>query len=212
MNSPHSLVSIILPTFNRAHILPRAIDSVLRQTYADWELIVIDDGSTDGTESLIDQYRILHPNIIYVKRPNQGPSASRNVGLEIARGVLTTYLDSDDAYEPQHVALRVAFLHEHPEVRFLHGGFRVIGEEDRLFVPDKDDPANLISIYDCIIGGTFFGYTEVFQSAGGWRGGYSEDSEFFGRITEKFAAVKVNFPTYLYYRDQTDSRCELTRM
>lgn len=93
-------VSVIIPTFNRAHTLGRAIQSVLSQTERDFEIIVIDDHSTDNTKSLIKQFG----GIKYVlNRKSQGPAGSRNQGLEEASGKYVAFLDSDDAWFPRHL-------------------------------------------------------------------------------------------------------------
>ena len=90
------LVSVVLPTYNRAQLLPRAIRSVLSQSYRALELIVVDDGSTDGTERLVRS--IADERVRYVSRVNGGPAAARNTGIEVARGALVAFQDSDDEW------------------------------------------------------------------------------------------------------------------
>lgn len=102
------LVSIILPTYNRADTLSRAIDSVVAQWFDDWELIVIDDGSQDETVALVEQRR--DPRIRLVSQENAGVYVARNRGLAEARGRLITFLDSDDAWRPHFLSLTTAFL------------------------------------------------------------------------------------------------------
>lgn len=207
-----ALVSIILPTYNRAEILPRAIESVLRQTSQEWELIIVDDGSTDTTGALLQSYSQCDHRIISVSQNNSGPAASRNTGLRIANGYYTTYLDSDDEYLPDHLSLRIEFMLAHADVHFIHGGVIVSGTNKQQYVPDARDPSKMILIEDCLIGGTFFGFTQIFRDVGGWREGYSEDSELFKRIQSKYQTAGVHFQTYLYHRDRDDSRCNtLTR-
>jgi glycosyltransferase involved in cell wall biosynthesis len=92
------LVSVIIPTFNRAHSIRKAIESVLNQSYRNIELIVVDDGSTDNTETIVNEYGT---QINYIKQINQGQSAARNTGLYKSNGVLIASLDSDDAWYPQ---------------------------------------------------------------------------------------------------------------
>lgn len=96
-------VSIVMATYNRAHTLPRAIGSVLQQTCDQWELIIVDDGSTDGTQELLSQY--VDPRIVIVSNPhNMGVAASRNRGLDIMKGEWFTLLDSDDEMVPVALA------------------------------------------------------------------------------------------------------------
>lgn len=91
------MISIVLPTHNRAHLISRAIESVVDQTYSNWELIIVDDGSTDSTKEIIDRYN--DPRIKYIYQDNQERSAARNRGIEEAAGEWICFLDSDDTYE-----------------------------------------------------------------------------------------------------------------
>ncbi|CAN4278633.1 glycosyltransferase [Pseudoxanthomonas sp. LjRoot125] len=106
-------VSVIIPTYNRRDLLPRALDSVLAQTLAVDEIIVIDDGSTDGTD---DMLRARYGDRVrYVWQPNAGVSAARNHGLQLAQGRYLALLDSDDLWLPAKTGLQVAFLDAHPD-------------------------------------------------------------------------------------------------
>jgi glycosyltransferase involved in cell wall biosynthesis len=101
MNHYVCLFSVVIPTYNRAHVLSRAIDSVVAQTYPHWELLIVDDGSTDGTEELVAEYIKSEPRIKFLKRPDnrlRGGNACRNIGAEKSSGDYVTYLDSDDYY------------------------------------------------------------------------------------------------------------------
>ncbi len=108
------VVSVIIPTFNRREYVQEAIDSVLAQTYTDYEIIVIDDGSTDGTgEALRERYG---NRVIYEWQENQGESVARNRGIALAQGEYIAFLDSDDLWLPEKLAKQVAYLEEHSEM------------------------------------------------------------------------------------------------
>jgi glycosyltransferase involved in cell wall biosynthesis len=109
-------VSIILPTYNRADTLGRAIDSVLAQSFQDWELIVVDDGSTDGT---VDLFVGMDPRVHLVRQANAGVGAARNTGLAASRGRFLTFLDSDDAWLPHFLELTTSFLRHAPHEHFV---------------------------------------------------------------------------------------------
>ncbi|HLK88726.1 MAG TPA: glycosyltransferase family 2 protein [Polyangia bacterium] len=109
-------VSIVLPTFNRADVIGRAIDSVRRQSFQDWELLIVDDGSTDGTAALLEG---LDPRLVIIRQENAGVYSARNNGLLHARGRFITFLDSDDAWAPHYLELSAAFLAHHPEAAFV---------------------------------------------------------------------------------------------
>lgn len=118
--------SIILPTFNRAHCLQQAIDSVLAQTHPHWELLVIDDGSTDDTPTVMQQYQ--DARIRYLRLPeNQGQSAARNHGLEAACGEWIAYLDSDNRMEPDFLRLMLHAAAQSPQHVLAYCAQRCIG-------------------------------------------------------------------------------------
>jgi len=105
-------ISVVLPTRNRAALLPRALASVLRQTFADFELIVVDDGSTDDTPGVIDRY----PEVRHLRCDNAGPSAARNLGVAEASGAFLTFCDADDRFRATKVAAQVDHLRAHPDL------------------------------------------------------------------------------------------------
>ena len=116
MNDPK--ISILLPTYNSARFLAEAVDSVLAQTFQDFELIVIDDGSEDETDLIMEKYlrrSQARPEILYLRVPHGGVSAARNVGLRIARGEYICFLDADDQYEATKLQKEFDYLESHPE-------------------------------------------------------------------------------------------------
>lgn len=107
-------VSVIIPTFNRAWTLSSAIDSVLAQSFQDFELIIVDDGSTDNTNALLTQYG---DTIQVLPQANRGVSAARNRGIHAARGRLIAFLDSDDEWMPEKLAVQVEFFKQNPTLQ-----------------------------------------------------------------------------------------------
>ncbi|MDT8324310.1 MAG: glycosyltransferase family A protein [Bacteroidota bacterium] len=201
------VVSILMATYNRAELLPRAVESVLLQSWQSWELLIIDDGSTDGSAALLERVAALDGRIRVIRQENAGPAHSRNRALAESSGALVTVLDSDDAYAVDHLSLRVAYMLAHPEVDMIHGGFRAIGSDAQMMIPDLHDPSRHVPLEECIVGGTFFAREGVIERAGGWEGGYGEDARLFARICAMCRVRRVEFPTYLYHRDTIDSRC-----
>jgi glycosyltransferase involved in cell wall biosynthesis len=106
------LVSVIIPTYNRGWIIQEAIDSVLAQDFADFELIVVDDGSTDNTLDIIRSYS---EDIIFLRQHNKGVSAARNRGITSSAGHLIAFLDSDDLWFPEKLTIQVDFFYSHPD-------------------------------------------------------------------------------------------------
>ncbi|HXH20121.1 MAG TPA: glycosyltransferase family A protein [Chitinophagales bacterium] len=93
--------SVIIPTYNRGHMLRRPVESVINQTFASWELIIVDDGSTDNTRQVVESFA--DPRIRYIYQPNQERSAARNTGIKNSKGQYICFLDSDDYYLPAHL-------------------------------------------------------------------------------------------------------------
>lgn len=115
------LVSIIIPTYNRADLIGETLDSVLNQTYINWECIIIDDGSTDHSLVVIQKYSNIDSRFKYLSRPNykkKGPSACRNYGIEKAKGEFVIFLDSDDLLAKTCLEYRIKFASQNPEYDF----------------------------------------------------------------------------------------------
>lgn len=199
------IVSIILPTFNRAQLIERAVNSVIKQTFKDWEIIIVDDGSSDSTFEIVNKYLQEFENIRYIKHSNRKPPLSLNAGMLASVGYYITFLGSDDAYKQDHLRLRVEYLNDHHETDLIHGGLEIIGYP---FVKDKNDLSREIHINECAVGGTFFGKRPLFFELNGFNNlAYSDDSDFLERAERSYNILKVEWPTYIYYRDTPDSIC-----
>src|SRR4030042_6253183 len=105
------LVSVIIPTYNRADCVTKSIDSVLSQTYNDYEIIVVDDGSTDNTRQILQSY-VDKCLIHYIYQDNAGCAAARNSGIRAAKGQWIAFLDSDDTWLPDKLAEQMQYLSE----------------------------------------------------------------------------------------------------
>lgn len=122
-------VSIIIPTFNCMTFLGSAIESVFAQTYADYEIIVVDDGSTDGTREWVGKYG---SKVKYYYQSNQGVSAARNLALDHASGEFIAYLDADDMWLPDKLTAQVDYLDRHQECGWVHTEVSVIDEDGKV--------------------------------------------------------------------------------
>ena len=127
------VVSVIVPTYNRAHVLPRALRSVTKQTYTDYEVIVVDDGSTDATADVVSELADLRGRVRYVKVDrNRGAAAARNRGIDEARGTYIAFLDADDEWTPTKLAAQVAlFSTAPPEVGLITTGYILFDQGGR---------------------------------------------------------------------------------
>jgi len=110
-------ISVIIPTYNRAQRLKKAIDSVLAQSQQNFELIVVDDGSDDNTAELIDKY---NSDIVYIRQENSGPAAARNRGIEKARHNVLAFLDSDDWFAENKLSTQIEAMRQNPSYLISH--------------------------------------------------------------------------------------------
>ena len=108
-------VSVIVPAYNRAHVLRRAIGSVLSQKGASFEILLVDDGSTDGTKLLAQEIEQVTPHFRYFYQPNQGPSAARNLGIQKSKAPFLAFLDSDDEWLSGKLAAQLEFFKRNPD-------------------------------------------------------------------------------------------------
>ncbi len=133
MNKKTPFVSIILPTYNRADLILDSIESVFAQSFKDFELIVIDDGSTDNTRQLLSAMAKAG-QLRYEHQENLGLSAARNRGIQLAKGQLITFLDSDDLYTPDKLQMQVDYFLKHPGAMLVHSWFSKFNEDGELGV------------------------------------------------------------------------------
>lgn len=185
------LFSVILPTYNRAYVLWRAVQSVLAQTEARWELVVVDDGSTDGTRRLLEEFR--DPRIRAVTTQNRGSSAARNSGFELSRAPYLAYLDSDNAWRPTYLATMLEAIRRHPAAVLWYCGqhttiWRRAENGGWAVEQEGDDPRAQYSLKDALqlMGpdtSCMVHVREVLAEVGGWdeECRWLEDWDFFTR-------------------------------
>lgn len=123
------VVSIVLPTYNRAAMLAEGLQSIAEQAFTDWELIVVDDGSTDRNRDVVEEFRrrVSQP-VKYIYQVNQGPGVARQRALDESRGEFIAFMDSDDPWLPHHLCVSVDALKANPDVDWVVGPARVVNE------------------------------------------------------------------------------------
>ena len=205
------LVSIILCTYNRAHLVKRAIASVLTQSYHNWELIIIDDGSADDTGQVVMPVVKSDPRIKYFYHTNKGLARSRNIGITLASGKYTTFLDSDDEYRENHLSVRIQAMEKTPSWALIYGGIEYVGPVEKLYAPDAQRTSKKIHLSKCYASGTFFARTSAFKKLKGFRHlPFAEDLDFIRRAHKKGLKIaKVKEPTYRYHVDADNRLCDL---
>lgn len=190
--------SIIIPSFNRAHTIGRAILSVVNQTYTDWELVIVDDGSTDNTMEIVESF---HDNRIkYVWQENQERSAARNHGIRLANGEWICFLDSDDEFTVDHLFSLNGQIISNPTFKIFRTGLICKLENGEEIKTKLEEDNNIINTYpfDHVV---FFAFNklvfEKFQFD--QRFYYMEDMHFLLRCHQEFPFYQVRKWTYIYY-------------
>lgn len=166
------LVSVVIASYNMAHFLPQAVGSVLRQTYPNVELIVVDDGSTDPTRSAMAPF-LAQPNVRYVRQSNAGQAAAKNRGVREARGEYIAFLDADDFWADDKLAAQVPLLQRSPAVGVVYARIRYIDEqgkpdgecEDELF---RGHVSGALFVSNFVGFGTALVKRECFERLGGF--------------------------------------------
>lgn len=128
------IVSVIVPTYECDDYLRQAIESVLSQTDCDYELIIVDDGSTDLTRPIVESYYSHHSELQYIFQDNQGVCAARNRGLQSAKGEFVAFLDADDYFLPGKLAAQVAVFRAQPELGIVNSGWRRINAAGEMLI------------------------------------------------------------------------------
>jgi len=141
-------ISVIIPTYNREEFIGAAIDSVLNQSFVDFELIVVDDGSTDMTKAIIYSYS--DERLIYIYQKNQGRSAARNRAIELARGEYIAFLDSDDFYLPNKLQQQMDYMRQNEHVDMVYTSADCIDAKKRSIKNQKYIAREEGSIYNLL--------------------------------------------------------------
>lgn len=194
MNNNTPLVSVVVPTYNRARVLPRAIQSALSQEYDDFEVIVVDDGSADDTETVVRDTMNRDSRVRYIKQKNSGVSAARNTGVKAARGGYIAFLDDDDELMPCFLRETVSRLLFLPSDIGAVGTYMVL-EDQYGWKSYSSPPAE--PFWNCIVGSGWLFRKEVFFERGIWfdeemRG--HEDWEFSIRFRQRYAISVIRLP------------------
>ncbi len=207
MNLQGPNISVIIPSFNRAETLTRAIQSVLGQTYQNFELLIIDDGSSDDTRHVVEKY----PQLIYHYQDNQGVSCARNIGCHMAKGEWIAFLDSDDEWLPTKLEQQCRFILEHPKISCVHGEEIWIRNGKRVNPKKKHQKGGgdqfISSLELCLISpSTVMLRKDVLFSLGLFREDFTvcEDYDLWLKLTSRYEVGFISEPLIRKYGGHTD--------
>jgi glycosyltransferase involved in cell wall biosynthesis len=195
-------VSVIIPCYKQAHYLPEAVQSVLDQTFTDWEIIIVNDGSPDDTIERVNF--LLNTNlgqrIILINQVNQGLAMARNNGIAIATGEYILPLDADDAIDPTFISKAVAVLECSAQVHIVHTGHQTFGHQKRNFVPGEVNFFKLVNANQISYCSLY--RREVFEMVGGYNPnmvwGYEDWDFWIGAAKRGFRFQKIDEPLFFY--------------
>ena len=201
-------VSVIIPAYNSAKYICAAIESVLAQSFLDYEIIVVDDGSTDGTGQLVTQR---YKNVKYILKPNGGASSARNFGALHSSGELIAFLDSDDAWHSEKLAAQVALMQLYPQACMCRTllGEKPIADEAKIFTPNEPIPPHFVTNeFAESFRNPYFATSTVmvrktsFDKVGGFNTSLkiAEDVDFYLRILAQSCILPVVARVALYKR------------
>lgn len=160
MPSPtEPLASVVIPNYNHAQYVGDAIRSVLAQTYHNYEIIVVDDGSTDNSHNEVAQFG---DKVKYIYQSNAGLSAARNTGIRASKGSLIGVLDADDMYEPEYLSVLVAALQKDTEAAGIYCGYQFVDHANNLLPQVEARPVEPERLYSALLGGNFFVPESIF--------------------------------------------------
>jgi glycosyltransferase involved in cell wall biosynthesis len=217
-------VSVVIPTFNRAPTLPASVASVLAQEGVDFEVVVVDDGSTDSTSAVLAG--MADPRLRVIRAPHEGIAVARNRGVAAARAPVVAFHDSDDLALPGRLAVPVAYLREHPDVDVVIQNGRVLppageGEEKPWIRPEVartlvDRPLGVTEVFRWNLGqlqGICF-TRRALEATGGFDPDFEvlEDLDLVLRVTIRFRAAFVDMPAFAYRRHAEGASADRTRL
>lgn len=212
---PDALVSGIVPVFNGAREVTRALDSILAQAHRPLEVIVVDDGSTDETGAVIAAYG---EHVRYIRQENAGPAAARNRGIRAARGELVAFLDQDDRWHPHKLAHQLAAFAANPSLDACVGHVESVWDDDTPRQADQPR-AGVVPGY---VTGTLLARRDVFDRVGLFDADlwFVDSLEWFSRATDAGITIAVLPEVLLYHRVHggnlsrrgEDSRAEALRV
>ncbi len=196
--------SVIVPVYNQPKLVLRALGSLQQQEFADWECWIVDDGSTDETSAVLQQWVAKESRcFLLTSSENRGAAAARNMALPYVRGAFVTFLDADDWYLPTHLRIRWQYIQLFPEIPWFYGSIRLLGSP---YVPDVHAPWRRIHLQQCVIGATFVIRRQVLLRLGGFpEVRYGEDYWLF-RQARRLRIAQYHIPHRTYVYDRTHSQ------
>ncbi len=200
--TPPPTVSIVIPCYQQADYLAEAVGSVVAQTFPDWEVVIVDDGSTDATAAVAADLMVRHPSrrMSLVRQANQGLPSARNSGIAASHGRYVLPLDADDVLMPEMVAKAVRLLDTDPSIAIVYTDYLRFGADSRRVETGVWSLDALA--YRCTLSGATLFRREVWLAVGGYnpnmRGGYEDWDFWIGAAERGFSGRRIREPLFRY--------------
>jgi glycosyltransferase involved in cell wall biosynthesis/MoaA/NifB/PqqE/SkfB family radical SAM enzyme/predicted SAM-dependent methyltransferase len=210
------LVSVIIPCYNQAQYLSEAVESVVAQTYTNWECIIVNDGSPDNTSDVAKELiaRYSGRQMRLLEKPNGGLAAARNSGIRSSKGIYWLPLDADDRIAPSFMDKTVRYMEEHPEIGFVYSNIQHFGLEHNIFLyPDFESDTlvygdNIVSVCSLV-------RKKVWEEVGGYnqdmREGYEDWDFWIGCVEKGWQGYRIPDPLFLYRKKEQSMLKDATK-
>lgn len=213
-------VSIIIPLYNAEQYIAECLDSVVKQTYKNIEIIIVDDGSTDGSLDIVKSLYSGEKRIILLSQENKGASAARNVGLQRATGKYIQFLDADDKLDENKIQIQMDLLKslQYPKDILVFSAWTILGkpfeemgQNQKTVWHDYENPIDILVDFPlngcCLPLYVYLTSIELIKKAGGWDETLTlnDDGEFFARVINESASLRFVDKALAYYRPTPNS-------
>jgi glycosyltransferase involved in cell wall biosynthesis len=211
-----ALVSVIIPVYNSEEYIAEAVESVLGQSYGNFEIVIIDDGSTDNTLSILEPYRVA-PHFRIIRQANAGPSSARNQGIRYSQGKYCAFLDADDIMMPERLKLQVDAMEEQKDIGLVYTDLMTFNKEGIIHrtkkaftnpysgnVLDKLLVENFITTSTVMVRKSCFDEVPLFDESIS----HSEDYKMWLNIAERFKLGYVDLPLVKYRYHANSLSCD----
>lgn len=203
-------VSVVIPYYNREHTIVRALESVVNQTYSDFEIILINDGSTDNGEKIVAEFIEKNKKFkfVHVKQKNSGPSRARNKGIRRAKGEYIAFLDSDDSWDSRKLELQIGFMEQNTECMITGTNYNIVSNGKKItkykVIPEiiyAKFYKMIFKVFLClptvVVRKKFFENDNIYYLEGKH---YGEDLLFFLQVVRRYKGARLSTPLCNIYR------------
>lgn len=199
-------ISVLIPCYNAGRFLAQALDSVLAQSYTDYEIIVIDDGSNDNTADIVAQY----PQVQYFYNAHSGISVSRNLAISKARGEFIVFLDADDMWTADKLEKQISYMDSHPDCQLVYTLVQNFFDGDLSVINERQEQLLNANMDNCLV--TCCIRRSLYEQFGGYREDYpyGEDTHWVARLWAAGVNMKHCIAQKLYLRRIHDSNISLS--